>query len=64
MAEEPGHAPDEKSEEWRRILTGEDPRLLSMRRGWRLLPVERREVEVQGRTGRLEVVVHRPLVAA
>lgn len=42
MAEELVHAPDDNSEEWRRILTGEDPRLLSMRRGWRLLPASPR----------------------
>jgi adenylate cyclase len=38
MADEALRAPDDNSEEWRRILTGDDPRLPNIRRGWRLLP--------------------------
>jgi adenylate cyclase len=38
MVDEPVHGHDENSEEWRRILTGEDPTLPHIRRGWKLLP--------------------------
>ena len=36
------HAEEKRSEEWRRMLTGEDPMLPHVRRGWRLVPASPR----------------------